>query len=49
MLGTARSLHDRPQADSGIVSAELAEHAVAQIPGAQYAGATVTTPAATHG
>lgn len=38
-----RSLHDRSEADSETVVAEPAEHAVAQIPGAQYAGVTVTT------
>ena len=50
-----RALHDRPGIDSYTVIAELAEHAVAEIPGAQYAGVTVTTnrrkidtPAATH-
>lgn len=51
----ARSLHDRPEADSDTVIAELAEHAAVEIPGAQYAGVTVTTdnktvdtPAASH-
>jgi transcriptional regulator with GAF, ATPase, and Fis domain len=39
----ARSLHDRPEADSDTVIAELAEHAAVEIPGAQYAGVTVTT------
>jgi GAF domain-containing protein len=50
-----QSLHGRPDADSDTVVAELAEHAAVQIPGAQYAGITVTrngkhidTPAATH-
>jgi transcriptional regulator with GAF, ATPase, and Fis domain len=50
-----RSLHDRPAIDSDTVIAELAEYAVVEIPGAQYAGVTVTTnnktvdtPAATH-
>jgi GAF domain-containing protein len=50
-----RALHDRPESDSDNVIAELAEHAAAEIPGAQYAGVTVTTnrkvvdtPAATH-
>ncbi len=50
-----RSLHDRPEADSDTVIAELAEHAAIEIPGAQYAGVTVTTdrkrvdtPAASH-
>jgi GAF domain-containing protein len=48
-------LHSRPDADSDTVIAELAEHAAIEIPGAQYAGVTVTrnakhidTPAATH-
>jgi GAF domain-containing protein len=50
-----RALHDRPDTDSDNVIAELAEHAAAEIPGAQYVGVTVTTnrrvvdtPAATH-
>lgn len=50
-----QNLHGRPDADSETVLAELAEHAAAEIPGAQYAGITVTrngkhidTPAATH-
>lgn len=50
-----QSLHGRSDADSDTVVAELAEHAAVQIPGAQYAGITVTrngkhidTPAATH-
>lgn len=50
-----RALHDRAPADADSVIAELAEHAVAEIPGAQYASVTVTTnnktvetPAATH-
>ena len=50
-----QSLHGRPDADSDTVVAELAEHAAVEIPGAQYAGITVTrngkhidTPAATH-
>lgn len=38
-----RSLHDRAEADSDTVIAELAEHAAVEIPGAQYAGVTVTT------
>lgn len=38
-----RSLHDRPEADSDTVIAELTEHAAVEIPGAQYAGVTVTT------
>ncbi|RAV13118.1 hypothetical protein DQP55_10370 [Mycolicibacterium sp. GF69] len=48
-----RGLYNR--ADSGTVIAELAEHAAVEIPGAQYAGITLTrksksveTPAATH-
>jgi GAF domain-containing protein len=48
-------LHSRPDADSDTVIAELAENAAIEIPGAQYAGVTVTrnakhidTPAATH-
>ena len=48
-------LHSRPDTDSDTVVAELAEHAAVEIPGAQYAGVTVTrnakhidTPAATH-
>jgi GAF domain-containing protein len=50
-----QNLHSRPDADADTVIAELAEHAAAEIPGAQYAGITVTrtgkhveTPAATH-
>ncbi|MDG5486767.1 GAF and ANTAR domain-containing protein [Mycolicibacterium gadium] len=50
-----QSLHGRPDADSDTVVAELAEHAAVEIPGAQYAGITLTrngkhieTPAATH-
>lgn len=50
-----RALHERPEADADTVIAELAEHAAVEIPGAQYAGVTVTrnrktieTPAATH-
>ncbi|MDV3134935.1 GAF and ANTAR domain-containing protein [Mycobacterium sp. 29Ha] len=50
-----QSLHGRPDADSDTVVAELAEHAAVEIPGAQYAGITITrngkhidTPAATH-
>ena len=38
-----RSLHDRPEADSDTVIAELTEHAAVEIPGAQYGGVTVTT------
>jgi transcriptional regulator with GAF, ATPase, and Fis domain len=48
-------LHSRPDTDSDTVIAELAEHAAVEIPGAEYAGVTVTrnakhidTPAATH-
>ncbi|WP_396905347.1 GAF and ANTAR domain-containing protein [Mycolicibacterium phlei] len=48
-----RGLYSRP--DAGTVIAELAEHAAIEVPGAQYAGITVTrrsktveTPAATH-
>lgn len=50
-----QNLYSRPDADSATVIAELAEHAAAEIPGAQYAGITVTrdhkhieTTAATH-
>jgi GAF domain-containing protein len=50
-----QGLHSRPDTDSETVLAELAEHAAVEIPGAQYAGITVTrnakhidTPAATH-
>ncbi len=50
-----QELYGRPDTDSDTVIAELAEHAAAEIPGAQYAGVTVTrnakhidTPAATH-
>jgi transcriptional regulator with GAF, ATPase, and Fis domain len=50
-----QGLHNRPDTDSDTVIAELAEHAAAEIPGAQYAGITLTrnarrveTPAATH-
>jgi GAF domain-containing protein len=50
-----RALHNRPDADADTVLAELAEHAAVEIPGARYAGITVTrngkhieTPAATH-
>lgn len=50
-----RELHGRSEADSGTVIAELAEHAALQVPGASYAGITVTrnaksieTPATTH-
>jgi GAF domain-containing protein len=48
-------LHSRSDTDSDTVIAELAEHAAVEVPGAQYAGVTVTrnvknidTPAATH-
>ena len=50
-----QELHSRPDTDSDTVLAELVEHAAVEIPGAQYAGVTVTrtakhidTPAATH-
>lgn len=50
-----QQLYSRPDTDSDSVIAELAEHAAVEIPGAQYAGVTVTrnakhidTPAATH-
>jgi GAF domain-containing protein len=50
-----QNLHSRPDADSDTVLDELVEHAAVEIPGAQYAGITVTrnakhidTPAATH-
>ena len=50
-----QGLHNRPDTDSDTVVAELAEHAAAEIPGAQYAGITLTrnakhveTPATTH-
>ena len=50
-----RGLHDRSDVDSDTVLAELAEHAAVEIPGAQYAGITITrdarqveTPATTH-
>jgi GAF domain-containing protein len=50
-----RELYARPDADSDTVIAELAEHAAVEVPGAGYAGVTVTrnakhidTPAATH-
>ncbi len=49
-----QGLHNRPDTDSDTVVAELAEHAAVEIPGAQYAGITLTrnarqidTPAAT--
>lgn len=50
-----QGLHNRPDTDSDTVVAELAEHAAVEIPGAQYAGITMTrnarhveTPATTH-
>ena len=50
-----QNLHGRADADADTVIAELAEHAAVEIPGAQYAGITLTrngkhieTPAATH-
>jgi GAF domain-containing protein len=50
-----QQLHSRPDTDSDTVLAELVEHAAIEIPGARYAGVTVTrnskhidTPAATH-
>jgi GAF domain-containing protein len=50
-----QQLHSRPDTDSDTVLAELAEHAAVEIPGAMYAGVTLTrtakhidTPAATH-
>ncbi|MGB2920607.1 MAG: GAF and ANTAR domain-containing protein [Mycobacterium sp.] len=50
-----QGLHSRPDTDSETVLAELAEHAAVEIPGAQYAGITLTrsakkvdTPAASH-
>lgn len=50
-----QQLYSRPDTDSDTVIAELAEHAAVEIPGAEYAGVTVTrnakhidTPAATH-
>jgi GAF domain-containing protein len=50
-----QEMYSRPDTDSDTVIAELAEHAAVEIPGAQYAGVTVTrnakhidTPAATH-
>lgn len=49
-----QGLHNRKDGDTDSVIAELAEHAAAEIPGAQYAGITLTrnsksieTPAAT--
>ena len=35
-------LHSRIDADSDTVIAELAEHAAVEMPGAQYAGVTIT-------
>jgi GAF domain-containing protein len=50
-----QDLYGRPDTDSDTVIAELAENAAVEIPGAQYAGVSVTrnakhidTPAATH-
>ena len=50
-----QELHSRADTDSDTVIAELVEHAAVEVPGAQYAGVTVTrnakqidTPAATH-
>src|SRR5690242_12721148 len=50
-----QGLHSRADTDSDTVLDELVEHAAVEIPGAQYAGITVTrnakhidTPAATH-
>ena len=50
-----QQLYSRPDTDSDTVIAELVEHAAVEIPGARYAGVTVTrnakhidTPAATH-
>lgn len=50
-----QELHGRSDTDSETVLAELVEHAAVEIPGAQYAGVTVTrdarhidTPAASH-
>ena len=50
-----QNLHSRPDTDSDTVLDELVEHAAIEIPGAQYAGVTVTrnakhidTPAASH-
>jgi GAF domain-containing protein len=37
-----RDLHSRPDTDSDTVIAELAEHAAIEVPGAQYAGVTIT-------
>ena len=50
-----QDLYGRPDTDSDTVIAELAENAAVEVPGAQYAGVTITrnakhidTPAATH-
>jgi GAF domain-containing protein len=50
-----QALYSRSDTDSDTVVAELAEHAAVEVPGAQYAGITLTrdakdieTPAATH-
>jgi GAF domain-containing protein len=50
-----QALYSRSDTDSDTVIAELAEHAAVEVPGAQYAGITLTrdakdieTPAATH-
>lgn len=50
-----QQLHGRSDADADAVLAELVEHAAVEIPGADYAGVTITrnakkieTPAATH-
>src|SRR5258707_15317637 len=50
-----QQLPSRPDTDSDTEIAELAEHAAVEIPGAEYAGVTITrnarhidTPAATH-
>jgi GAF domain-containing protein len=50
-----QKLHGRPDTDSETVIAELVEQAAVEVPGAQYAGVTITrnkthidTPAATH-
>jgi GAF domain-containing protein len=50
-----QNLYARPETDSDTVLDELVEHAAVEIPGAQYAGVTVTrnakridTPAASH-
>ncbi|MGX9791181.1 GAF and ANTAR domain-containing protein [Mycobacterium sp. MMS18-G62] len=55
IAGLVQELYGRPDADSETVIAELAEHAAVEVPGAEYAGVTVTrnarhidTPAATH-